>query len=336
MGSKYVDGMEPQGRLLVNRSHLFELCSHYLAVLCTKVEMQGKLNVLNLHVHCENFYASLLNLLFGYQLKNLNASVQNAAGVDLVDATAKLLLQVSATATTTKINAALGKDLSQYTGHGFRFMSISKDASHLRGSTYNNPHALIFNPALHIYDVQFLLKTIQNLSLSDQNAVYELLREELGESGHVLAETNIASVINIIAKEDLSISAIGEAPTEFNVDEKVAFNGLDAASGVIEDYKIFHPKVDGIYAEFDSSGKNRSRSVLDAFRNAYIRLSKKHSGDELFFQITEHMIAQVEKSANYVKVPLEELQLCVNVLAVDAFIRCKIFKKPVETPHAAA
>ncbi|MDR6094024.1 ABC-three component system protein [Stenotrophomonas sp. SORGH_AS_0321] len=328
--------MDLQERLLVKRSHLFELCSHHLAVLCTKVEMQGKLNVLNLHVHCENFYATLLNLLFGHQLKNLNASVQNAAGVDLVDDVAKLLLQVSATASRAKVNSALGKDLAMYAGHGFRFMSISKDASKLRSGSYTNPHKLLFDPALHVYDVPHLLKVIQGLGLSEQNAVYELLREELGESGHALVETNLASVINIIAKEDLSEGASSELVAAFNVDDKVAFNGLDGASGVIDDYIIFHPKVDRIYAEFDNAGCNRSRSVLDAFRATYLQLSKQYSGDELFFQITEHVIAQVQKSANYVEVPLDELQLCVNVLAVDAFVRCKIFKKPSGATNAAS
>lgn len=226
----------------MNRSHIFQSCALLLGALCARVEMLGKLNILNLHVHCEDFYAELLNRLYSLQLKNMNAYVQNAEGVDLIDSTAKVLLQVSSTATMQKINSALGKDLSEYKGHGFRFMSISKDASHLRKATYSNPHELTFNPAEHIYDVGSLLRIIQHLDLAKQREIYEFLRNELSEQGYerLMEESNLASVINIIAKENLDVSP-DAMPVDFNVDEKVALNGLEAAAGVIEDYKIFHP-----------------------------------------------------------------------------------------------
>ena len=33
-------------------------------------------------------------------------------------------------------------------------------------------------------------------------------------------------------------------------------------------------------------------------------------------------------STNYDGIPFEELELCVNILVVDAFIKCKIFESP--------
>lgn len=322
----------------MNRSSIFELCSRLLATLCVQVELLGKLNILNLHLHCEDFYAELLNRLYSLQLKNVNAYVPNAQGIDLIDSGTKLLLQVSSTATKQKINSALGKDLSAYPNHGFRFMSISKDASHLRTETYTNPNALTFDPAKDIYDVASLLKIIQHMDLPEQREVYQFLRDELGDpaSDRLLEETNLASIINIIAQEDLGSVSPDATPVGFSVDAKVTFNDLHAAAGVIEDYKILHPRVDRIYAEFDKSGANRSRSVLDAFRATYLKLSSKYQGDELFFQIVEQVIRHVQGSANYKTVPLDELQLCVNVLAVDAFIRCKIFKKPLDPAHATS
>lgn len=309
-----------------------------LGGLCQTVEMLGRLNILNLHVHCEDFYAGLLNRVYAYQLENMNAYVQNAEGIDLIDSTAQILLQVSSTATTQKVNSALGKDLSAYKGHGFRFMSISKDASHLRDKNYTNPHELTFEPKDHIYDVGTLLNAILHMDLPRQWEVYEFLRNELSPLGHetVMEESNLASVINIISKEDLDGVSPDATPTDFNVDAKVAWNALDAAAGVIEDYKIYHPMVDRVYAEFDNNAVNKSKSVLDVFRLTYLKLSKTYSGDELFFQIVEEVIAKVQASANYNKIPVEELQLCVNVLAVDAFIRCKIFKKPTGTTNAPA
>jgi hypothetical protein len=48
-------------------------------------------------------------VLFGWELQNLNVVQQNAAGIDLVDTTNKIIVQVSATATKQKIESALAK-----------------------------------------------------------------------------------------------------------------------------------------------------------------------------------------------------------------------------------
>jgi len=319
----------------VNKSAMFDACESKLSWLCTRVKLRGKLNILNYHIHCEDFYAGLLNRIYSLQLKNANAYVQNAEGFDLFDPTAQILIQVSATATKPKVNSALGKDLSTFKGHAFRFMSISADASHLRGETYVNPHGLTFDPANDIYDIASLLQKILHMDLAEQRVIYDFIKEELGEERH-LEESNLAAVINVISKEDLGSVSPGAMPASFNVDDKVAFNDLKAAAGVIEDYKIFHHVVDRIYAEFDNHASNKSRSVLDAFRTIYYQQSATCSGDELFYLIVEKVIARVRESSNYSAIPIEELQLCVNILAVDAFIRCKIFKNPAGAPNAVA
>lgn len=311
----------------VNRSAIFNACEQKLALLCCRVELRGRLNILDLNIHCEDFYAGLLNILYSYQLKNINAYNQNAEGLDLVDSTSKIVLQVSSTATKQKVNSALSKDLSAYTGHGFRFLSISKDASHLRKETYTNPHWLVFDPSNDIYDVTTLLKVVIHMGLPQQREVYDFLKDELGEE-RLKEESNLAAVINIISKQDLDGVSPRATAIDFNVDDKVKFNGLQGAAGVVADYALFHHVVDRIYAEFDSAGINKSKSVLDAFRTTYHRLSAIYSGDELFFQIVEEVIKRVQESSNYASIPIDELQLCVNILAVDAFIRCKIFKNP--------
>jgi hypothetical protein len=38
----------------------------------------------------------------------------------------------------------------------------------------------------------------------------------------------------------------------------------------------------------------------------------------------------IEESSNYRVLPFEELEMCVDILVVDAFMRCKIFENPEE------
>ncbi|MBC3830877.1 SMEK domain-containing protein [Undibacterium amnicola] len=321
----------------MNRSSYWNLCEEKLSILCTRVELRGKLNILDFHLHAEDFYSNFLNVLFGYSLKNINQIAQNAAGIDLVDSQNLLILQVSSTATKSKIESALGKDLAAYAGYNFKFISISKDASDLRKQTFLNPHGLIFSPANDIYDVKTILSYILHLKIEKQREIYDFLKQELKSDQDLpLVETNLAEIINILAKENLVDCKNDSFSKAFEVDQKITFNNLAAAATLIEDYKLLHPKIDKIYSIFDTSGQNKSNSVLNWLRQSYIKLSMQISGDELFFEIVEQAIKTIKGSSNYADIPLEELTMCVNALAVDAFIRCKIFKVPQGLSDAIA
>ena len=58
------------------------------------------------------------------------------------------------------------------------------------------------------------------------------------------------------------------------------------------------------------------------------------SGDKLFFQVIDKVIERILNSANYQAIPCEELELCVYIIVVDAFIRCKIFRNPENYNYA--
>lgn len=320
----------------MNRSVYWNLCEQRLSTLCTRVEIRGKLNVLDFNIHAEDFYLNFLNILFDYSLKNINLIKQNAAGIDLIDDVNNLVLQVSSTATKAKIESSLSKDLSVYKSFTFNFVSISKDASDLRKGSYVNPHGLTFIPKDHIHDVTSILNHIMHLESSKQRVIYEFLKRELQlDVDPPMVETNLATIINILSKETFDVDISSHISKVFNVDKKLIFNNLNTAAMVIEDYKIQHHKIDKIYSVFDQSGKNKSNSVLHWLRETYIKLSSKYESDELFFQVVEETIQTVKNSANYVAIPLEELAMWTNALVVDAFIRCKIFKNPEVTPNAS-
>lgn len=295
------------------------------------------MNILNFHLHAEDFYVNFLNVLFEYKLKNMNAVAQNAEGIDLIDTTNKLVLQVSSTASKTKIESALAKDLTAYKKYRFNFVSISKDASELRKQTFLNPHGLAFSPQNDIHDVKSILNFILHLNIDHQRVIYDFLRKELHTVNDTSpGDTNLAALINILAREDIDDTGSASHPVAFDVDNKLVFNNLVAAAIIIEEYKIQHHRIDRMYAIFDSAGQNKSKAVLSGLRQTYIKLSTMYAGDDLFFQVVEHAVRRVQASANYIAMPLDELEMWMNALAVDAFIRCRIFKNPVEQVNATA
>nr|WP_255541806.1 MULTISPECIES: ABC-three component system protein [unclassified Caballeronia] len=275
----------------------FNYCEEKLTWMCVRIETLGKLNLLNLNLHAEDFYIEFFNVLFGYALVNTNATSQNAEAIDLIDSGEKLVVQVSATATKVKIESALGKNLSVYKGHKFQFISIAKDASHLRKLTYVNPHSLVFYPKQDIHDLASILSHLLHLTTAQQHDVFEFIKKQLGsDTDQARVESNLAEIIKILAQEDLSATGSSVPSTGFSVDDKINFNNLATAASVVQDYAVYHPRMNGIYAEFDRAGKNRSISVMQALKSEYLRLRKDYKDDDLFFRIIDASMDRVIES----------------------------------------
>jgi hypothetical protein len=313
----------------MNRIHCFNFIEEKLSTLATRIEVRGKLNILDLNLHSENFYLNFFNELFGWQLQNMNVIKHNAEAIDLIDKTNQIIIQVSSTATKIKVESALSKNLSSYTGYSFKFISISKDASKLRAQTYNNPHNITFDPQSDIYDIKSILDVIIVFTIENQKRIYNFIKRELSSDVDVSKiDTNLASIINILAQEDWDKELESYQIKPFEINRKIEFNNLKNSKAIIDDYKIHHSRVDKIYAEFNKLGVNKSKSVLSSIRNDYSKNMTSISDDELFSKVIELVIEKIQKSANYTPIPYEELELCVNILVVDAFIRCKIFENP--------
>lgn len=319
----------------MNRLDYFNFIESRLSLLAMRLEMRGGLNILDMNLHAEDFYLHFFNLLFGWELKNQNTVRSNAAGVDLIDDTNKIMIQVSATATKQKIESALAKDLSACKGYSFKFISIVRDASKLRAMIYANPHNILFSPPDDIYDIPSLLKLILAMNIERQKEIYEFLKKELkSEPDPEMVESNLAAIIDILSKEDWRKGKPHIDIIPYDIEDKISYNRLNDARVLIDDYKLHYARIDKIYSEYDKQGVNRSLSVLDAIRTEYVTLCSAASPDECFFSIIDKVILMIRKSANYTPIPDEELALCVGILVVDAFIRCKIFKNPLGTSDA--
>lgn len=313
----------------MNREFYFQYIVERLCTLAFRIESCGKLNLHDLNLHSENFYQQFFNRLFHWQLQNINKVKPNAEAIDLVDRKNRIIIQVSSTATKQKIETALGRNLLTYVGYGFKFISISKGAEKLRKCEFANPNKLNFIPEDDIYDIDSILNEIIDLDIDELKLIYNFIKNELGrEFEPQRIETNLAAIITILAKEDWNQNITDIQINPFEIDRKIEYNDLIEGKNIIEDYKIHYGQVDKIYSEFDNQGVNKSKSVLDSIRNDYLKNKKYLSGDALFSKIISIVIDRIQSSINYVPIPYDELELCVRILVVDTFMRCKIFENP--------
>ena len=173
---------------VMNSSQYFDYIEEKLNYLALRLESRAKLNLLNLHIHAEDFYKQLFNILFGWNLVNLNLLEKNSAGIDLIDIENKIIISVSGTATKAKIVAGMTReDIKKYDGYKFKFISISKSVKSLKSNKYpDNPHNLDFDPNKDIFDKDKLLNEIMHVDSSKSYELYKLFKAEFSNDSENL------------------------------------------------------------------------------------------------------------------------------------------------------
>ena len=323
----------------MNRKMCFDFIESRLSILVYEIKRRGRLNLLDMNIHSEYFFRDFLNLLYGYDFKNMNTISQNCEGIDLFDETNHILAQVSSTCTRTKISSSLKSNIySRYPNYRFVFISVSLDARSLKAAKYDSPEGIVFNPDTDIIDLDTIMRKILNLPTTELKNLYEFIKNELGNDvSYQKIESNLATVLNILSSEVMKIEVASPEINSFAIQDKIDFNELTGVQEIIDDYKIYYHRIDEIYNEFDREGKIKRYSVLQSIKTQYIKArNEKNDATDIFLLTIEKVMNIISASSNFVTIPIDELQVCAGILVVDAFIRCKIFYNPEGYNHADA
>lgn len=314
----------------MKRQQLFNYIEEQLGFLAFRVASRGKLNILDLHLHSENFFRDFFNLLFSWNLENLNETNQNAEAIDLIDRRNKILIQVSSINTKQKIDNAITKSsMAEYAGWSFKFIAITRNNNKLKGKKFNNKYELLFNPQKDIYDIDSILCTIMALNTERLQNIADFIKNEFGnDTFSTTLESDLAKVILMLTKIDISEFDSLRIDNEFQVEDKIDYNSLSNSKNIIKEYNIWQNAVRRIYATFDAEGMNKSYFVLQKIRNFYLTEKVHKQSDDLFDAVRKDVKNEIIKHASSHELSSESIDICIDILVVDAFIRCKIFENP--------
>lgn len=314
----------------MNRVNPYNYIEEHLSVLAYRVERRGKLNILDLHLHSENFYRDFLNLLYGWNLENLNKVNQNVAAIDLIDNANKIVIQVSSTNTQQKIESALGNpSMVNYKGWSFNFVSIARSATYLRTKNFTNTYGLNFSPITDIIDIDSLLREVFALKTDKLQEIETFIRKELdNDTKSTIIESDLTRIITMLAQVDWSTFDQIKLDNEFQIDTKIDHNDLIKSKVVIKEYNIWQNSVRRIYSAFDAESLNKSLFVLQKIRSFYLEHCCALKGDDLFDAVRNDVKIEIRKHASSGELTEESIDICSDIIVVDAFIRCKIFENP--------
>lgn len=310
---------------------LTSIITSRLAYLSSEVRLSGSMNLLDSNVLLEDVFKEILNITYGLKLQNANLIKQNIKAIDLIDCSSKTIIQVSSDNSKTKVQTSLDKiELPKYEGYTFKFVCISKGVSHLKKHHFNVPEGISFNAETDCYDDKRILRdilakdidTIRKLALYLEKSILPATADERRPSV-------ITYVINRLADEPLAEIAVNPDTKSFDLEPKIDFNSLKKWRDIISEYTVFSLLVDKIYRAYDEQGVNKSFAVLSSLHDLYLNLASELTGDALFDKLLESVYDIVNKDYEYNEsLTREELQMNIKIVLVDAFVKCKIFKKP--------
>ena len=83
-------------------------------------------NYTDIHILSEDFFGGLLNILYGYRLKNANKDKRNQSGYDLIDNSKKKVFQISTNNQPIKIKESIEKIENRITERNKRVTALEE------------------------------------------------------------------------------------------------------------------------------------------------------------------------------------------------------------------
>jgi len=173
--------------------------------------------------------------------------------------------------------------------------------------------------------------TVELLNQWKQNHETESLNKKL--TGNTMLFQKAIEEISNLDFDDISLD---DTVNSFGIDEKITYNGIVKYKYLIEEYKVYHGKIDTIYNELEKDGAFKKIKLLQNIRNLYLRQkgiyiknSKSNISELSIIQSNADNIIEDIENTLFESINLnDESMIAIPIIMVDAFMRCKILEKP--------
>lgn len=316
----------------MNASFYINQIALLLHIYSECVRSLGKLHLFDQHTQAEYMFRDLLNLIFNANFTNANDLWMNEPGIDLVDNQKKLVVQVTAVTTNAKIQNSLDKiDTNKYPNYRFTFLPITIPAKSIDATICKVPHGILFDPKNDVYDVDFLLKKIQSLSIDKLEMVFALLKQHIYPIiPNDKRPTALACIVMSLSQDKvIDKDSLNNVP--FAIDAKIQINGLQDIEQLIRDNALYTRQLNSIYEAAEKEGHNIRLKIHNTLSHLYEENKSKMSAVELYSAITRQIRYKVENSSNLsASLFAEDIEWGVDVIVAEAFEACKIFEHPTK------
>lgn len=167
------------------------------------------------------------------------------------------------------------------------------------------------------------------------------------------ANHSLKRMIELSRKPSLLISTIDaiasldfeEVPDDqdfirsFSPSEKIVQNSIKRNKSLIEEYKVFYSKINSLYDELETQGSFKKDRLLRYIHNLYLKVKDKYTSgrtnesqiikensDNIVEDIREILSNKIREQSD--SATDEDIEFGIDIVMVDAFVRCKILERP--------
>ena len=148
------------------KTELLNQIKSALVAVSTSLKLGGATNMLDDHVAAEDFFAGLLNEVYGWRLENLNKSGRSYPGIDLGDEANRIAVQVTTELNTQKIKHTLEQSdqekFEDVYDELYMLVMVFRDNPYRSRASFTSK--IEFDPAMHILTLDKLYRTIADIT----------------------------------------------------------------------------------------------------------------------------------------------------------------------------
>ena len=183
----------------MNKEVYLKNIAENLALLSREVSILNAVNLYDINIIAEDFFPGLLNLIYGYELKNANHLEKNAPAIDLIDQKNRIAVQVTSDNSSTKIKHTIEEFNKSQAYHLYdRLVVLILTQKKKYSSNFDTQGLFSFEKASDIWDVEKLIKDIRELETEQIKNISDYLSEELYNKYYSVRETQAGEVNTII------------------------------------------------------------------------------------------------------------------------------------------
>ena len=209
------------------------------------VRFKTSANLNDINTILESCFKEILNIIFGYNLINLNNEYLYPA-IDLGDSENKIAFQVTSTNDISKIRKTLEK-FNKYKLYEYydtlKILIIDDKKSYRPKITMDTNY---FNLKNNIISVFELTKYIKDISITNQNKIIKILNEVIGKN-------NIDTTIDIESNEVNTIINIIQMLSNESIDEEIVDDNIpDPNHKINERFKEYKDYLNDMFIELST------------------------------------------------------------------------------------
>lgn len=319
-----------------------------LSFICFQVEGNNSIHLFDINTHSETFYANLLNLIFDWNLINANYKEMNTAGIDLIDKTNKIAVQVTSDSSSDKIKNTINifKQYHFYETYDSLFIFIIL-MNHPKYTTqFKTDDLFVFTKSEHILCVKKLIKRINTLSTEKLKSISAYLSKEVNiyrtpPKRSIFCEF-IKNLSNIISENEPLTSSFDFIP--FDIEEKIKYNSLRKYRTIVDDYGLYYSACEYAFDTLAGNTKKTKTSLLLWIREKYIFIRNellkdiaspedflpalRENSDIIIDMLKDDIVEFLDQHAQDDELSIEDMQYCCPYFLCYAFCSCKILERP--------